>query len=183
MNITVFLGSSMGNGETYKEKAQELGRWIAEKGHTLVYGGSKVGLMGVLAKAAVSSGGKVIGIEPSFFVEQEKQYDSVTELIVTNDMEERKEKLLQMGDAFVAFPGGTGTLEEISQAISQSRLGFLNKPCIFYNIEGYYDTLREMFDRMEEDGFLSKEDRKKIAFLSSIDEIGTKLGIEEGGSV
>ena len=109
--------------------------------HALVYGGSKCGLMGELAESVLLAGGEVTGVEPRFFVEDGFVYDSITRLIVTETMAERKTKMIELGDAFIAFPGGTGTLEEIAEVMSKVALGHLDAPCILYNLGGYYDGL------------------------------------------
>ena len=114
MNITVYLGANEGNATHLKKEVKELGKWIGESGNSLVYGGSKSGLMGILADSVLLAGGRVTGVEPVFFVESEYQHEGIHELIVTKDMPERKAKMIELGDAFIAFPGGTGTLEEIS---------------------------------------------------------------------
>lgn len=118
MNITVYLGALRGNDPVLKDAVKELGTWIRENNHTLIYGGSKSGLMGYIAESVLDAGGDVIGIEPQFFIDEELQYDGLTELIITKDMTERKTKMIELGDAFIAFPGGTGTLEEISEVMS-----------------------------------------------------------------
>ena len=115
MNITVYLGASVGNDPAFLPAVRQLGTWIGSNGHALVYGGSKSGLMGALADSVLDAGGRVTGVEPSFFIEAEFQHDGIDDLIVTSDMAERKAKMIELGDAFVAFPGGTGTLEEIAE--------------------------------------------------------------------
>ena len=117
MNITVYLGASNGNDQNLILASRELGKWIGENGHTLVYGGSKCGLMGELAESVLKAKGKVIGVEPQFFIDAGFDYPEITQLIVTQDMSERKAKMIELGDAFIAFPGGTGTLEEITEVI------------------------------------------------------------------
>lgn len=171
MNITVYLGSAQGNSDSYKGCATALGKWIGENGHTLIYGGSSVGLMGVLADGTLESGGRVIGVEPDFFVKGEAQHDGIHELIVTETMPERKNKMIELGDVYIAMPGGTGTLEEISEVISLTRLGFNSKPCIFLNIDNYYDNLMLFFDKMTEDGFLEQEVRDKIICIRDVKEL------------
>ena len=130
MNITVYLGSSEGNDPELKRSVRQLGSWIGANGHTLVYGGSKSGLMGELAESVLEAGGEVIGVEPRFFVEMGLVYPAITQLITTETIAERKVKMAELGDAFIAFPGGTGTLEEISEIMSMSALGRLDAPCI-----------------------------------------------------
>ena len=117
MNITVYLGAKEGNDPSLHSAARELGTWIGGNGHTLIYGGSKCGLMGVLAESTLMAGGKVIGVEPQFFIDMGFDYDAITQLIVTKNMSERKAKMIELGEAFIAFPGGTGTLEEISEKL------------------------------------------------------------------
>ncbi len=175
MNITVYLGASIGNNPHFKEKCKELGEWIAKNGHTLIYGGSKVGLMGILAETVMDNGGKAIGVEPEFFIEEEVQYDGLSELIVAKDMSERKAKMIELGDVFIAFPGGSGTLEEISEVISKTSLKQLHVPAIFYNIDGFYDDLKHFFDKIIEEGLSSKERLSNVHFLSSLKEIETLL--------
>ena len=138
MHITVYLGASCGTDPHLAQAVRELGAWIGAAGHTLVYGGSKTGLMGLLAQSALEQGGSVIGVEPECFMAQDLQYDGLTQLIVTRSMAERKAKMIQLGDAFIAFPGGTGTLEEITEVMSQVSLGQLSAPCILYDLDGYY---------------------------------------------
>ena len=151
--------------------AAELGSWIAESGDTLIYGGSKSGLMGVLAESALKKGGKVIGIEPQIFVDAGYVYDEISELIVTKNMTERKTKMIELGDAFIAFPGGTGTLEEISEVMSLVSLRWLDAPCILYNLGGYYEGLRTLLEKMKETGLSSEEKLSCIYFADSLDEI------------
>ena len=153
MNITVYLGANDGNDPLYLEEACRLGRWIGSSGHTLVYGGSACGLMGALARSALEAGGKVIGVEPQFFIDRAVQLNGLTELIITPDMAQRKAKMIELGDAFIAFPGGTGTLEEVSEVMSKLSLGHLSAPCIFYNLNGYYDDVQRLLTRMISAGF------------------------------
>ena len=170
MNITVYLGANKGIDNTFTIAVRELGEWIGTNGHTLVYGGSKTGLMGELAESVLMAGGRVIGVEPQFFVEAEVQYDEITELIVTKDMTERKTKMIELGDAFIAFPGGTGTLEEITEVMSKLSLNQLSAPCIFYNLNGYYDSMKEMLSHMIKMGLSAKERQKDIYFASDLAE-------------
>ena len=134
MNITVYLGANLGNDPALPQAVQQLGRWIGESGNALVYGGSKSGLMGLLADSVLAAGGRVTGVEPKCFLDAELQHEGLTELIVTEDMPARKTKMIELGDAFIAFPGGTGTLEEITEVISKLSLGQLNAPCILYDL-------------------------------------------------
>lgn len=171
MNITVYLGANEGNDPALKQAVRELGTWIGESGNDLIYGGSKVGLMGVIAESVLRAGGKVTGVEPQFFMEKELQYDAVTHLIVTETMAERKTKMIELGDVFVAMPGGTGTLEEISEVMSLLALDRLEAPCILYNLHGYYDSLQQLLDRMIEADLSSEYRQRNIYFVKNLDEL------------
>lgn len=171
MNICVYLGASVGNNPIYKEKVRELGNWIGSNHNTLVYGGSKAGLMGELAESCLQAGGQVIGVEPQFFIDAGFEYNEITELIVTSDMSERKGKMIELSDVFIAFPGGTGTLEEISEVMSKVSLRHLNAPCIIYNLNGYYDSFKALLDKMIQEGLSSKDKQEGIYFCKDLDEI------------
>ena len=171
MNITVYLGANEGNDPFFKKAVHELGLWIGTNGNTLVYGGSKSGLMGELAESVLQAGGKVIGVEPQFFILNEIQHDGLTKLIVTKDMSERKNKMIELGDAFIAFPGGTGTLEEIAEVMSKVSLKHLNAPCILYNLDGYYNDLKSLMNLMIEKGLSTRERQEGIYFADDLDAI------------
>ena len=171
MNITVYLGANEGNDPTLRRAVEELGIWIGESGNALVYGGSKTGLMGEIAKSVLDAGGNVTGVEPQFFMDEGFQYDGLTELIVTKDMAERKTKMIQLGDAFIAFPGGTGTLEEIAEVMSKVSLKQLDAPCILYNLNGYYDDLKALLGHMIEKGLSSPERQEGIYFAEDLAQI------------
>lgn len=172
MNITVYLGANPGRSSNYGDAAAQLGRWIGRRGDTLVYGGSRTGLMGKLADGALEEGAQVIGVEPAMFIKREYQHDGITKLIVTENMTQRKEKMKELGDAFIAFPGGTGTLEEIAEIMSASALGMLCKPCIFYNLNGYYENMKNLLEKMKHEGFSDERRQEDIFFAGSLDEIG-----------
>ena len=171
MNITVYLGANEGKDPALKAAVRELGTWIGENQHTLIYGGSKSGLMGDLAESTLLAGGRVIGVEPQFFIDMGFEYDAITQLIVTRDMSDRKAKMIELGDAFIAFPGGTGTLEEISEIMSKVVLGHLSAPCIIYNLNGYYDSLRSLLDHMTQMGLSSEEKQQGIYFAEDLSDI------------
>lgn len=171
MNITVYLGASQGNRNEFKKAVEELGSFIGVRGDTLVYGGSKSGLMGIIADSVLDSNGSVIGVEPQMFIDQQYQHDSISKLIVTKDMSERKAKMIELGDAFIAFPGGTGTLEEISEIMSLVSLKQIDAPCILYNLDGYYDGLKELLDTMISFELSSKERQKGIYFANNLADI------------
>ena len=171
MNITVYLGANEGDAPSLKQAVQELGTWIGKSGHALIYGGSRCGLMGEIAESVLNAGGEVTGVEPQFFVDGEVQHEGLTKLIVTQDMTERKTKMIELGDAFIAFPGGTGTLEEIAEVMSKVSLKHLDAPCILYNLNGYYDGLKELLNKMISMGLSSKERQNGIYFAETLDEI------------
>ena len=171
MNITVYLGANEGNDPALRTAVEELGSWMGTSGNALIYGGSRSGLMGVIADSVLQAGGEVTGVEPQFFIESEFQHDGLTKLIVTKDMSERNNKMIELGDAFIAFPGGTGTLEEITEVMSKVSLKHLHAPCILYNLDGYYDDLKSLLNRMIEKGLSSRERQAGIYFAENLDDI------------
>lgn len=171
MNITVYLGAFEGKESALAEAVRELGSWIGRNGNALVYGGSKSGLMGMIADSVLEAGGEVTGVEPQFFIDEEFQHEGLTELIVTADMTERKAKMIELGDAFIAFPGGTGTLEEIAEIMSKVSLKQLDAPCILYNLNGYYDSLKALLSHMIEMGLSTAARQEGIYFADSLKEI------------
>ena len=177
MNITVYLGANAGNDPKLQEAVEALGKWIGENGHDLIYGGSKCGLMGSIAESVLQNGGKVTGVEPQLFIDKGYEYDEITTLIVTRDMTERKTKMIELGDAFIAFPGGTGTLEEISEIMSKVSLKQLAAPCILYNLNGYYDHLKALLAHMIDMGLSTPERQEGIYFAEMLDDIRAILKI------
>jgi uncharacterized protein (TIGR00730 family) len=175
MTITVYLGASPGSDQLYREAVKELGTWIGRNGHDLVYGGSHSGLMGLLADAALEAGAHVTGVEPRFFIDAQIQHTGIDDLIVVETMSERRDKIIELGEAFIAFPGGVGTLDEISEIIVLKTLGRLDKPCVIYNINGYYKLLEAFFDHMVDEGFLSEARRAMVSFVESVDELNRVL--------
>ncbi|MBR4905711.1 MAG: TIGR00730 family Rossman fold protein [Clostridia bacterium] len=175
MNITVYLGATPGNDPALEKAVRALGTWIGENGHDLVYGGSCCGLMGMLAESVLNAGGRVYGVEPQFFVDAGYVYDDITTLYVTQDMSERKAKMIELGDAFIAFPGGTGTLEEIAEIMSKVALHHLSAPCILYDLNGYYTGLKLLLDQMLSSELSTPEKLKGITFARSLDDIAAAL--------
>ena len=171
MNITVYLGANEGCDPALGAAVRELGRWIGTSGNALVYGGSKTGLMGCLARSVLEAGGQVTGVEPQFFIDAGFLHDGLTELIVTKNMSERKAKMIELGEAFIAFPGGTGTLEEIAEVMSQVSLKQLKAPCILYNLNGYYDHLKALLEHMIEKDLSSPDRQQGIHFAAGLAEI------------
>jgi uncharacterized protein (TIGR00730 family) len=160
--ICVFCGSSPGNDPAYAEAASQLGRTLAERNTTLVYGGGHVGLMGVVADAALGAGGEVIGVMPKSLVEREIGHTGLTKLHVVHSMHERKAMMSRLSAGFIALPGGNGTLEEFFEVLTWAQLGEHYKPCGLLNVAGYYDPLLTVFDQMVERAFLKEEHRKLV---------------------
>ena len=155
-SIAVFCGSSNGSTEVYIESAKKFGRELAKRNITLVYGGASVGVMGAVADAVLAEGGKVIGIMPGFLEEREISHTGLSELIVVHSMHERKAKMAELADGFVALPGGPGTLEEFFEIFTWAQLGLHQKPCGLLNINHYYDPLVELFHHMTKEKFLQE---------------------------
>ena len=171
MNITVYLGAHEGNDPSYRKAVEELGAWIAGNGNRLVYGGSDEGLMAVIADAVLSHGGEVTGIEAQMFADQGVAHQGLTELVIVPDITERRTRMIELGDVFIAFPGGTGTLEEVSEVVSKICLNQLSQPCIFYNLNGFYDDMKAFLQRMINVGFSTSERQNGIYFASNLTEI------------
>lgn len=155
----------------FTKTVEELGAWIGNSGNALVYGGSKSGLTGAIADSVLKVGGEVTGVEPEFFIENEFEHDGLTKLIVTKDMAERKNKMIELGEVFIAFLGGTGTLEEITEVISKVSLKQLDAPCIIYNLNGYYNDLKALLNHMIEKGLSSNERQEGIYFAENLNNI------------
>ena len=153
-HIVVYCGSNLGNKPAYFEAAQAMGKAIAERGSTLVYGGGKIGLMGTVADAALAVGGLVIGVIPTFLREKEVAHLGLSQLIETADMTERKNKMIELADAFIALPGGLGTYEELFEVVSQAQLRLHAKPVGVLNIGGFFDGLLAMMQQTADEGFM-----------------------------
>ncbi len=156
-NICVYCGSGVGSKPVYTEAARTLGRSLAEAGIGLVYGGGSLGLMGEVARATLSAGGRVTGIIPAFLSDREQMLRDVHELVVTEDMHQRKMLMFQKSDAFVALPGGIGTLEELVEQLTWSQLGQHQKPVILANIDGFWTPFLNLLEHMRADAFIRKD--------------------------
>ena len=161
-SICVFCGSNAGSGEAYADAARALARAIAGRGMQLVYGGGNIGLMGVLAEAALAAGGRVTGVTPRRLLEKEVVHRGLTELRVVESMHERKALMAELSDAFIALPGGLGTLEETFEVLTWTQLGFHRKPCGLLNIAGFYDGLTAFLDHAVAERFLKPEHRDMV---------------------
>ena len=162
MRICVFCGSSRGRGEKYADAARNLSRTLVERGVGLVFGGSNVGVMGVLADAALTAGGEVIGVIPQSMVDQEFAHPGLTELHVVADMHERKATMAALADGFITLPGGLGTLEELFEAWTWAQLGLHAKPVGLLDVDGYYLLLRQFIDHLVAEEFVLPERRDSL---------------------
>lgn len=175
--IGVFCGSSIGVATAYADAARSLGTLLAQRGVTLVYGGGKVGLMGVLADAALTAGGRVIGVIPQALLDREVGHLGLTDLRVVHSMAERKSLMGELSDAFIALPGGIGTLDELFEVWTWTQLGLHDKPCGLLNVAGYFDPLLRFLDHATEQEFLAPSQRA----LLSVEEVAEAL-LESLGS-
>ncbi|MFC7301952.1 TIGR00730 family Rossman fold protein [Cognatiluteimonas weifangensis] len=168
-SVCVYCGSNAGSRPAYAEHAAALGARLAREGLALVYGGGNVGLMGVLADAALAAGGEVIGVIPEQLVHWEVAHRGITRLEVVASMHERKARMFDLSDAFVALPGGFGTLDEMFEMLTWRQLGLGDKPCAFLDVDGFYAPLRAMLDRMVGERFLHAEQRHDLWHGEDID--------------
>ena len=167
--ICVYLGSNPGFDKAYAEATKALAKELATREIGLVFGGSNVGLMGLLANTCLDAGGEVIGVIPELLVEKEVAHTGLTDLVVVESMHERKQKMADLSDGFIALPGGIGTLEEFFEALTWNQLGYHAKPCGLLDVKGYYTCLAEHMDRMVLNGFLVQEHRGMVLTDSSPD--------------
>lgn len=173
--ICVFAGSNVGTNPEYEQKAIELGKEIVSRGFELVYGGSRIGLMGRIADTVLANGGKVIGVMPRNLFRGEMVHTGLTELHEVNNMHERKARMSELADAFIALPGGLGTFEELFEVVSWSQLGIHTKPVGVLNILGYYQPLAEMFERAILAGFMQKTNLGLLIFEEEPDLLLNKM--------
>lgn len=171
MNIAVYCASTPGDDPRFREAAAELGRWIGGNADALVYGGSSVGIMGLVAREAMAAGGCVYGVEPRFFIDAGVAQQDLTELYVVDTMAERKAKMMELADVFVALPGGIGTLEEITEVMSCVRLGLDVAECYLLNIGGFFDPFIEFLRSMERHGFIDRVDLERYLFPRDVGEL------------
>lgn len=162
--VCVFCGSSPGFRPVYAEAAARTGRTLAEAGLAMVYGGSKVGLMGAAADAALAAGGEVFGVLPRALARKELEHEGLTRLDIVETMHQRKARMAELSDAFIALPGGAGTLEEVFEIWTWGQLAIHAKPAAFLNVEGYYDPLRRFLDHAVEEGFVREAHRDMLVF-------------------
>lgn len=161
-SVCVFCGSSRGNGSDYHDLARDLGKLLADEGIELVYGGARIGLMGILADACLANHGRVTGVIPVGLFAREIDHRGVTRLHEVDSMHERKQLMYDLSDAFIGLPGGFGTLEELAEVATWSQIGLHSKPICLLDLNGFWDPLSEQLDRMVSQGFLRPENRQMI---------------------
>jgi uncharacterized protein (TIGR00730 family) len=175
--VCVYCGSRPGSDPTYTAAARALGHGLAARGIGLVYGGGKVGIMGALADAALKAGGEVVGVIPSALCERELAHEGLSELVVVDDMAQRKAQLAGRAQVLIALPGGFGTLEELSEALSWAQLDLHTKPLLLLNTSGYFDALLAFFDHAVTTDFLRPADRALIEACDQVEDLLTALAI------
>ena len=180
-SVCVYCGSSAGKSPSYLAAAESLGTSLGKAGLELVYGGGTRGIMGAVSDAVLKAGGKVTGIIPQFLIDMEateRELQRLDELIVTDDMHERKHIMFQRSDAFVALPGGIGTLEELVEIMTWSQLGRHEKPVVIANVNGFWDPLARLFDHMSKEGFLHSADKLKPLVIDRVEDIVPTLMLQ-----
>lgn len=175
-DICVFAGARDGARPAYASAARELGRVIATRGHGIVYGGGRVGLMGILADAGLEHGARVTGVIPTALATREVAHAGLSELIVVGTMHERKAKMAALSEAFIALPGGYGTLEELAEVVTWVELGFLQKPLGLLDVEGFWQPYLALLDHFAAEGFIGTDERKLVVFDSEPERLVSRLG-------
>ncbi len=173
--VCVYCGARSGRGDAYLEVARETARAIIARGYGIVYGGGRVGLMGALADAAIAAGGEIIGVIPGSLAEAEIAHAGITQLHVVDSMHARKALLTELSDAFIALPGGIGTMDELFEALTWRQLRIHDKPVGVLNAGGYYDPLIALLDRMLEEELLPASTRRFMIVGNEIDDLLEKL--------
>ena len=176
-SICVFCGSSMGTRPEYRQASSDLGRLLLEKQINLIYGGANVGLMKILADTVLAGGGEVIGIMPRLLVEKEVAHLNLTKMHIVESMSERKSLMVELSDAFIAMPGGFGTLDELAEVITYNQLRLTDKPIGILNIAGYFDLLLGFFSHSAEEGFLRHEHRQNLIVDDDVNSLLTKMAL------
>lgn len=174
-SVCVYCGSNTGSRTAYADRAMALGTRLARDGLTLVYGGGNVGLMGIVADAVLEAGGDVVGVIPRQLADWEVAHRGVTRLEVVESMHERKARMFDLADAFVALPGGFGTLDEMFEMLTWRQLGLGDKPCAFLDVDGFYAPLMAMVDRMVAERFLHPDQRADLWHGEELDALFTWL--------
>lgn len=170
MNICVYCGSSTGKNKEVSDQAVLLGELMCKQGHNLVYGGASRGIMGVLADSVMQNGGEVVGVIPKNLFQKEVAHQGITKLITVDGMHQRKSIMADRADAFLALPGGFGTLEELFEIITWNQIGLIKKPVVVYNFNGYFDSLINMIDHAVSTGFIKPKNRKILQVAETLED-------------
>jgi uncharacterized protein (TIGR00730 family) len=170
-SLCIFCGSGIGNDERYKNAAIEMGEYLAKNNITFVYGGGRIGLMGIIADTVLMNGGRVTGIIPGFLSTKEIKHDGLTDCYEVDDMHTRKQMMYQLSDAFIAMPGGFGTLDELFEIITWHQLLLHAKPIAIYNVAGYFDPLLAMINKMQDEKFISENYTNYVKHASTLSEV------------
>jgi uncharacterized protein (TIGR00730 family) len=182
-SVCVFCGSSSRAGAAYRAAAARLGTLVGERGVRLVYGGGRIGLMGILADAALAAGGAVVGVIPQFLVDLEVAHTDLTELRIVDSMHARKRTMAELADAFVALPGGFGTLEEAVEVMTWHQLGLHQKPTALVDVAGFWEPFARLVDRFVEERFAHPDQRGSFTIVASVEEVLDVLAAEPGPAV
>ncbi len=177
MNICVFCGSAAGNRQAYVNAAIEVGSLIYNSGSSLVYGGGNIGLMGIVADEVMRRGGNVIGIIPDFLLQREVAHKGITHLEVVNSMHERKRRMADLANAFIALPGGWGTLDELAEILTWKQLGLIHASVGLLNIQGYFNPLIQQMRLMVDEGFLNAKNLDQLIISESPQQLLNHLGV------
>ena len=171
MKIAVYCGSACGTEPEYMAVARALGDWIGRNGHTLVYGGSNTGLMGAVADAVLAHNGKVIGVLPDVPLIHERRHPGLSEYYLMDTMSTRKDRMIELSDAYIALPGGFGTLDEISDVLCLNRLQLIRRPSVLVNTRGFYEPVRQLILNMIDAGFVGGEEMDMLRITDDVEEI------------
>ncbi|MCS6968226.1 MAG: TIGR00730 family Rossman fold protein [Cytophagales bacterium] len=174
-NLCVYCGAQPGHHQVYSQVVAQVGNFMAQRNIRLIYGGAKVGLMGVLADAVLQAGGRVTGVIPDFLLQTEIGHNQINELIIVRSMHERKTRMFEMADAFLALPGGIGTCEALFEILTWAQLGLHHKPIGLLNVNNYFDKLLEFFDTIAKEGLCKPECRRLLLHDNNIEALYEKM--------
>lgn len=182
-SLCIFCGSRHGTLPTYRDQAARLGALCGQQGIEVVYGGGHVGLMGVVADAAMAAGGRVSGLIPERLLQREVGHRDITDLIVTDSMSNRKDQMVEKSDAFAVLPGGLGTLDELFEVLTLRQLGYHRKPTVLINVDGFWDPLEALIRQVVDKGFADPDIYPMMQIVKDVDSVMPALGIDDGEPV